>query len=466
MLSKAPSSLKVVELREELSKRHLPTKGKKEELVNRLTEAIEAEKQQAQEESAVEAVVHEQAVDQQLTISKTEEVVSITEVKLDVEPIEDSKEATSTKSVTETTEQLKKESVEQLADLSKKEPKEEPRTQLVEKPVEQLTEQLTEQLIEEPTENPVEQPAEQPIEQLAEKPTEKPVEQPTEQPTEQPAEKQPNEPVLEEQRKESVSVLTEKPMEEDKTEATERTQQQHAVSISDEQDEMHKLDDSNKRKRSSETNDEHEEKRTKKDNSEEALYVKGFIRPLIIRHVQELFSKHGTVKRFWMDMIKTHCYVVYDNASQAKEAFDNVNGIVFPSETGRELSAGYLTQAQAEKLIEHEQSAADKRIKVDWESCISKIKIGESLTSSPIPEAARKIRPTGINQVARQLAQAAEPVTQASREVHIGTRQERPARDLSLDELFKKTNTLPHLYYLPNTDEEAKAIMEKLQHIK
>ena len=64
-----------------------------------------------------------------------------------------------------------------------------------------------------------------------------------------------------------------------------------------------------------------------------------------------------------------------------------------------------MTQNQAEQLIEHEQSAADKRMKVDWESCISKIKAGESLASSPTPEATRKLRTTGINQIARQLAQ-------------------------------------------------------------
>ena len=38
-----PASLKVVELRAELSNRNLSTKGKKNELVARLTEAMEAE---------------------------------------------------------------------------------------------------------------------------------------------------------------------------------------------------------------------------------------------------------------------------------------------------------------------------------------------------------------------------------------------------------------------------------------
>lgn len=41
-----------------------------------------------------------------------------------------------------------------------------------------------------------------------------------------------------------------------------------------------------------------------------AIIVKGFVRPLIVRQAQELFAKHGDIKRFWMDSIKTHCYVI------------------------------------------------------------------------------------------------------------------------------------------------------------
>jgi hypothetical protein len=37
---------------------------------------------------------------------------------------------------------------------------------------------------------------------------------------------------------------------------------------------------------------------------------KGFVRPLILRHVEELIKKYGQVKKFWMDGIKTHCYVI------------------------------------------------------------------------------------------------------------------------------------------------------------
>ena len=41
-----------------------------------------------------------------------------------------------------------------------------------------------------------------------------------------------------------------------------------------------------------------------------AIYIKGFVRPLILRNAEELAKKYGNVKKFWMDSIKTHCYVI------------------------------------------------------------------------------------------------------------------------------------------------------------
>lgn len=61
------------------------------------------------------------------------------------------------------------------------------------------------------------------------------------------------------------------------------------------------------------------EKRAKVDLDSSALYVKGFVRPLIIRAVNELFGKYGTVKRFWMDSIKTHCYVTVKSSKKEKK---------------------------------------------------------------------------------------------------------------------------------------------------
>lgn len=40
-----------------------------------------------------------------------------------------------------------------------------------------------------------------------------------------------------------------------------------------------------------------------------SLRIDRFLRPFTLKAAQELLGKTGTVCSFWMDTIKTHCYV-------------------------------------------------------------------------------------------------------------------------------------------------------------
>jgi apoptotic chromatin condensation inducer in the nucleus len=40
-----------------------------------------------------------------------------------------------------------------------------------------------------------------------------------------------------------------------------------------------------------------------------SLRIDRFVRPFTLKAVQELLGKTGSVQSFWMDHIKTHCYV-------------------------------------------------------------------------------------------------------------------------------------------------------------
>ncbi|KAI9482537.1 hypothetical protein BDB00DRAFT_857547 [Zychaea mexicana] len=216
-----------------------------------------------------------------------------------------------------------------------------------------------------------------------------------------------------------------------------------------------------------------------------AIYIKGFVRPLIIRHVQELINQYGTVKRFWMDAIKTHCYVIYETEKEAKDAFGGIDGIVFPRDTGRKVQVGGLTPEQAEALIGQEQTAASKGIKLDWEKAIAAVCRGESLEANRAPSdqvEPRRQRLSGIGQITRELQKAATASVLApgsalpeERSIHFAqtdTSSKELERQLeasapaaptaSLDELFRKTTALPALYYLPVAEQAAKQRLEKL----
>nr|CAG8579300.1 1549_t:CDS:2 [Entrophospora candida] len=39
------------------------------------------------------------------------------------------------------------------------------------------------------------------------------------------------------------------------------------------------------------------------------IYIKNFVRPLTHTKVRELLEQYGKIEFFWMDKIKSHCYV-------------------------------------------------------------------------------------------------------------------------------------------------------------
>ncbi|CEI91398.1 hypothetical protein G6F70_005227 [Rhizopus microsporus] len=399
-----PASLKVVELRAELSNRNLSTKGKKNELVARLTEAMEAEQatHDGADNNEQEATSKEEEEDKAEKEEKVENAQPAEEPSVnETETLESNKE--SDKKDNEVAEN-KDEKVNQPVENDKQE---EIKEEANEKEVQQLDEEKLNEKVQETKE--IQEPKETPVVEKKE-----PVER--------------NESI---EKKESSSM---------------------------------EIEPERGEKRKGEYNENAEEKRMKREEDNEivssAIIVKGFVRPLIVRQAQDLFAKYGNVKRFWMDSIKTHCYVIYETIEEAKKAYNQVNGIIFPSDTGRKLIVGGLTPEQAESLIEYEQSAAEQRLRVNWEDVIQKVKAGEPIPSSPASDT-RKTRSVGIGQIAKQLAQAASPPekTKTAQPEHV--REEK--RGLSLDDLFQKTKTLPHLYYLPVSEEEARARLDRMK---
>lgn len=130
------------------------------------------------------------------------------------------------------------------------------------------------------------------------------------------------------------------------------------------------------------------------------------------------------------------------------------------------LTVGELTSEQADNLIDYEQNAAEKRIKVDWESMLTRVISGETAAISSSSSEERRVRTVGINQIiTKQLAQAQAQAHQPKEHATARSIPSTPSKpkEISLDDLFRKTKSLPQLYYLPNTDQEARLKLEKLR---
>lgn len=138
------------------------------------------------------------------------------------------------------------------------------------------------------------------------------------------------------------------------------------------------------------------------------VHIRGFVRPFTLAAAKDLVSQFGEIKSFWMNAIKSHAFVDFEESSAAQACVKTLNGLQWPAETGRPLSADFSLADAMEEAIE-----ADK----------------------PVDERKRKVpeTPSAPVESVEQPDTVDKPIASAK----------------TLDELFLKTTTKPHLYYLP-----------------
>lgn len=83
-----------------------------------------------------------------------------------------------------------------------------------------------------------------------------------------------------------------------------------------------------------------------------SLRIDRFIRPFTLKAVQELLGKSGNITSFWMDQIKTHCYVSYSTVEEATETRDAVYNLQWPPKGGRLLVAEYVEPQEVRMKLE------------------------------------------------------------------------------------------------------------------
>ncbi|KAE9335260.1 hypothetical protein PF008_g13579 [Phytophthora fragariae] len=138
------------------------------------------------------------------------------------------------------------------------------------------------------------------------------------------------------------------------------------------------------------------------------LRIDNFVRPFTLNAVKALVQEFGNFVEdgFWMDTIKTHCFVTYPSAEIAEKTKDALNGKVWPPENGRSLKVEFVDHTAMEVS-----------------------KFGEANLPS---------RPKNKDNTSTQ-----------------------PRQKVTIDEFFQKTETKPVLYYLPLTDEQVKERKER-----
>ncbi|XP_055835610.1 uncharacterized protein LOC129904105 [Solanum dulcamara] len=180
-----------------------------------------------------------------------------------------------------------------------------------------------------------------------------------------------------------------------------------------------------------------------------SLKIENFLRPFTLKAVQELLARTGEVCSFWMDQIKTHCYVTYSSVEEAIETRNAVYNLQWPPNGGRLLAADFVDPQQVQTKIEGQEPASPPKVTSPAVPPAS-----SSFQAPPAQQQGRKQQAELEHSLARQppLAPPSAPPTKEMLPSPVADKNDPPI--VTLDDLFRKTKATPRIYYLPLTDEE------------
>lgn len=157
------------------------------------------------------------------------------------------------------------------------------------------------------------------------------------------------------------------------------------------------------------------------------LHVKNLVRPFTQNQLKDLLGKHGTLVEngFWIDRIKSHCYVVYTDEDDAVATRQALHGIKWPATSPKILDVDYADEDEMAR---------------DTEGFLGRKKEKEREANAEKDE-------------------IKEPSVEEEKPMETEEKEEEEEEDQKnagnlLDNLFKKTKTIPCLYWLPLTDEQ------------
>ncbi|GAA0143678.1 hypothetical protein LIER_35789 [Lithospermum erythrorhizon] len=192
-----------------------------------------------------------------------------------------------------------------------------------------------------------------------------------------------------------------------------------------------------------------------------SLRIDNFVRPFTLKAVHELLEKTGKVSNFWMDHIKTHCYVTFSSAEEAIETRNAVYNLQWPSNGGRLLVADFVDPEEVTLHVEgHSQSAGPSTNAKPSTADVQPLVQPAVPTLQQVPK-----QPQEPQHPLSRVPPARDPSAVKERLLRVAppVDDQAEAPMPTLDDLFRRTKATPRIYYLPLTDKEvaAKASRQK-----
>ncbi|KAE8746780.1 hypothetical protein FOCC_FOCC006528 [Frankliniella occidentalis] len=210
-----------------------------------------------------------------------------------------------------------------------------------------------------------------------------------------------------------------------------------------------------------------------KHRTSTVLYITNLVRPFTIGQLRELLSRTGKIVEggFWINGIKSQCYVEYEDEDQAVETRHALHEVHWPISNRKALHVEFakkedMLRAQAETVGEpvisrksqhvsdthRERKDSEERVKIvqsvrEWD--LGKVADQSSeLRESVQEDRKKKDDDRRVRREKRSVSPSHEgPARKAKR-------NEEPAPAKLLDDLFRKTKTTPCIYWLPLTPQQ------------
>ncbi|KAL8160416.1 hypothetical protein V2J09_001953 [Rumex salicifolius] len=187
----------------------------------------------------------------------------------------------------------------------------------------------------------------------------------------------------------------------------------------------------------------------------DSLRIDNFVRPFTLKAVQEFLGKTGTVTSFWMDHIKTHCFVTYSSVEEATETRNTVYNLQWPPNGGRLLAAEFVDAEEVKSRVDGPPQPPTP----------------VAPTNAPQAAAALLPSPRQLGPRQKQMLQTnLPPPPPLTNPPPVRERLQPPPPPpplekveppvVTLDDLFRKTKMTPRIYYLPLSEEQVKAKVE------
>ncbi|KAL4991124.1 hypothetical protein BDW68DRAFT_152690 [Aspergillus falconensis] len=199
-----------------------------------------------------------------------------------------------------------------------------------------------------------------------------------------------------------------------------------------------------------------------------ALYIDGLMRPLqpaaLKSHLLSVASPPGKspnsdlIVDFYLDPIKTHCFVTFVDVSTASRARNTLHGTVWPDEKNRKsLFVDFIPVQKVQDWIQMEEEARVQRGRPPrWEvkykrgdeveAILEQVDLKNSGTHAPrgsVPNEFAQPPPRGPRAETQPMDRRPNHSSEAGPSSH-------PAQGFeSLDQLFESTTAKPKLFYLP-----------------